>query len=144
MSQSAPISNILEISAFDPVAKQDPHARLKPLREQCPMFRDEMMKTWLVSRYADVRGVVNDRGMWRDGMNAEDGSFARRVLDNAPERLALPASERQSILTMDDPDHARIRTPLAKALYARVAKARPKIDQIVADVLEKLQRWRLA
>ncbi len=139
MSQTAPINNILEISAFDPIAKEDPHARLKPLREQCPVFRDDVMNTWLISRYADVRGVVNDRTMWRDGVNAAEGSFSRRVLDNAPERLALPSSERQSILTMDDPDHARIRTPLAKALYARVAKARAKIDAIVSDVLDTVQ-----
>lgn len=139
MSQTAPINTILDISAFDPIAKEDPHARLKPLREQCPVFRDEQMKTWLLSRYTDVRSIVNDRGMFRNGENAEEGSFARRVLDSAPERLALPPGERQSILTMDDPDHARIRTPLAKALYARVAKARPKIDAIVADVLDTVQ-----
>ncbi len=139
MTQDAPIQNMLQLSAFDPVARADPHARLKPLREQCPVFRDEQMKTWLLSRYTDVRSIVNDRGMFRNGENAEEGSFARRVLDSAPERLALPPGERQSILTMDDPDHARIRTPLAKALYARVAKARPKIDAIVADVLDTVQ-----
>lgn len=133
----APIQSILELSAFDPVAKQDPHAKLKPLREQCPVFRDEQSKTWLISRYADVRSVVNDRTLWRNGEHAEQGSFARFLLDES--RLDEPPGERQSILTMDDPDHQRIRTPLAKALYARVAKARPRIDAIVAEVLDKVQ-----
>lgn len=136
MSQNAPIQNIIQTSAFDPIAKEDPHARLKPLREQCPVFRDEQSKTWLLSRYADVRGVVNDRTLWRNGEHAEQGSFARFLLNE--EKSDLPPGERQSILTMDDPDHQRIRTPLAKALYARVAKARPKIDKIVADVLDPL------
>jgi cytochrome P450 len=137
VTQTAPITNILETSAFDPVAKADPHARLKPLREQCPVFRDEVTKAWMFSRYADVRATVNDRTLWRNGEHAEEGSFARFLLRD--DNKHLPPGERQSILTMDDPDHARIRGPLAKALYARVAKARPKIDAIVADVLDGVQ-----
>lgn len=133
---AAPIETIIQTSAFDPIAKEDPHARLRPLREQCPVFRDETAKTWLLSRYADVRATVNDRTLWRNGEHAEQGSFARFLLDE--EKAHLPPGEKQSILTMDDPDHARIRGPLAKALYARVAKARPKIDKIVADTLDPL------
>lgn len=134
---NAPITSILELSAFDPVAKEDPHARLTPLREQCPVFRDQTAKTWFLSNYADIRGVVNDRTMWRNGEHAEDGSFARFLINQ--DKTHLPPGERQSILTMDDPDHARIRNPLAKALYARVAKARPKIDAIVSEVLDTVQ-----
>ena len=134
MTQDAPIHSLLELSAFDPVARADPHARLKPLREQCPVWRDESTKTWVLSRYADVRAVVSDRTLWRNGIHAEEGSFARFLLKD--EKMELPPGERQSILTMDDPDHARIRTPLAKALYARVAKARAKIDAIVAETLD--------
>lgn len=134
MTQDAPIQSVLQLSAFDPVARADPHARLKPLRETCPVWRDESTKTWVLSRYADVRAVVSDRTLWRNGVHAEEGSFARMLLNE--EKKDLPAGERQSILTMDDPDHARIRTPLAKALYARVAKARPKIDAIVAETLD--------
>ena len=130
MTQDAPIQNMLQLSAFDPVARADPHARLKPLREQCPVWRDESTKTWVLSRYADVRAVVSDRTLWRNGIHAEEGSFARFLLKD--EKMELSPGERQSILTMDDPDHARIRTPLAKALYARVAKARAKIVAIVA------------
>lgn len=134
MSGEAPVKSILELSAFDSVAKADPHARLTPLREQCPVWRDETTKTWFLSRYADVRGVVNDRTMWRGGERAEPGSFSRFLLDES--RLHEPPGERQSILTMDEPDHSRIRNPLAKAFYARVAKSRPKIDKIVSDVLD--------
>ncbi len=136
MTGEAPVKSILELSAFDPVAKADPHARLKPLREDCPVWRDESTKSWFISRYADVRGVVNDRTMWRSGERAEQGSFSRFLLDES--RLHEPPGERQSILTMDEPDHSRIRTPLSKAFYARVAKSRPKIDAIVSDVLDSV------
>lgn len=136
MSDTSPVNSILDLSAFDPIAKADPHARLKPLREQCPVWRDEGSKTWVLSRYADVRGVVNDRTMLRGGEHAEPGSFSRFLLDES--RLHEPPGERQSILTMDEPDHSRIRNPLAKAFYARVAKSRPKVDAIVSDVLDSV------
>ena len=42
------------------------------------------------------------------------------------------------ILTLDDPDHARIRQPLAQALYARVAKFRPEVERIVAETLGRI------
>ncbi|HRK70630.1 MAG TPA: cytochrome P450 [Micropepsaceae bacterium] len=134
MTQKSPVESLIQLSAFDPVSREDPHARMKPLREQCPVWRDETARTWVVSRYADVRAIVSDNTLWRNGINAEEGSFARLLVNQ--EKLDLPPGERQSILTMDDPDHARIRTPLAKALYARVAKARPKIDAIVKETLD--------
>lgn len=134
MTQKSPVESLIQLSAFDPVSREDPHARMKPLREQCPVWRDETAKTWVVSRYADVRAIVSDNTLWRNGIHAEEGSFARFLVKQ--EKMDLPPGERQSILTMDDPDHARIRTPLAKALYARVAKARPKIDAIVKETLD--------
>ena len=42
--------SIVETSAFDPVARVDPHGRLKDLREQCPVHRDEPVKTWFLTR----------------------------------------------------------------------------------------------
>jgi len=49
-----------------------------------------------------------------------------------------PRSESTSILTLDDPDHARVRQPLAQALYARVAKFRPEVERIVAETLDAI------
>ena len=133
----SPIDNVLDVSAFNAEARADPHPRLKALREECPAFRDEAMKTWLFTRYADVRSVVNDRTLWRNSEHAEEGALSRTTINH--DKAHLPPGERQSILTMEDPDHARIRTPLAKALDARVAKARPKIDAIVSETLDKVQ-----
>src|SRR6185312_16074532 len=35
-------------------------------------------------------------------------------------------------------DHARVRQPLAQALYARVAKFRPEVERIVGETLDRL------
>ncbi len=40
---------------------------------------------------------------------------------------------------MDDPDHARVRLPLQKAFYKRVAVVRPEVEAVVNDALGRLE-----
>lgn len=122
--------SIVETSAFDPVARVDPHGRLKDLREQCPVMRDEPIKTWFLTRYGDVREIVNDRGLWRHWSLAEDGALLKRI-DQDPDK---PRNE--SILSMDEPDHSRVRLPLAKAFYARINAMKPQIEAIIDEVID--------
>jgi cytochrome P450 len=61
------------------------------------------------------------------------------MLQAPPPGLTSDNSSRV-ILFMDDPDHTRVRTPLAKALYARVAKARGDIEAVVDKVLDRLDK----
>jgi cytochrome P450 len=138
MTEKPPIATALQTSAFDPDARVDPYPRLRDLQAQFPIFRDELMMAWFFTRYADVKTITNDRTLWRHPSHAEEGSFSRRLLEPAP------GDERErgggSILFMDDPDHARIRQPLMKAFYARVAQMKTGIEQVVADVFERIGR----
>jgi cytochrome P450 len=43
-----------------------------------------------------------------------------------------------SVLHMDDPDHARVRGPLAQALYKRVAHGRAEVERIVDEALDRV------
>ncbi|MEL6724777.1 MAG: cytochrome P450 [Pseudomonadota bacterium] len=124
-------SSIMEISAFDPGARDNPHPRLRALRDNCPVLRDEAVKTWLLTRYDDVRATVNDRTFVRHPINAEEGSMTRMMVD--PED---PEGRRSSILFQDDPDHSRNRLPLVKAFYARIKKMEPEIEAMIDRVIE--------
>jgi cytochrome P450 len=121
--------SIIEVTAFMPEARRDPHPPLKALREQCPAMRDEMAKAWFLTRYGDVRTTVNDRSFVRHPLNAEEGSISRQLVDEENPR-------RTSILFMDDPDHARVRPPLAKAFYTRINKMKDQIEAIVDETIE--------
>jgi cytochrome P450 len=123
-------ASIIGTSAFDPVARVDPHGKLKALREECPVFRDESVKTWFLTRYDDVRQTVNDRSLWRHNRKAEEGSLARMIVQNAEE------GRPESILFMDEPDHSRVRLPLAKAFYARITAMKPQIEAIIDGVID--------
>lgn len=133
----APLPTIIQLTPLDPTYRADPHAVLDDLRARCPVRHDPTSGAFVLSRYADVRAVVSDRKLWRDALNAEEGTQARkRVEENYDPRV--PRAESTSILTLDNPDHARIRQPLSQALYARVAKFRPEVERIVDEALDRL------
>ena len=121
--------SVLEVTAFSPGARDNPHPPLEALRHNCPVMRDEMVKTWFLTRYADIRETVNDRSFVRHPLNAEEGSISRQLIEDDQPR-------RTSILFLDNPDHARVRPPLAKAFYARIQKMKPQIETIIDDTID--------
>lgn len=130
-----PLPSIFELTPLNETYRVDPHTMLDDLRARCPAHRDPVSGSLVLTRYADVRAVVNDRGLWRDPIRAEEGAVMQRrfVTELDP---SLPRTSTTSILMLDDPDHARVRQPLAQALYARVAKFKPEVERIIAEALD--------
>ena len=111
------------------------HAQLDWLRANAPAYRDEAGRCVLLTRYDDVRGYLLERHS-KDPDLAEPGTFlAKSGKPTNPERPGDPAS----IGYMDGADHERVRKAIAKPLYKRIAQARPLVEEIVAQKLERLQ-----
>jgi hypothetical protein len=136
-----PLPSVFELTPLNPAFNDDPHVLLDRLRTECPVHRDAAAGTFMLTRYADVRGVVSDTTMWRGPERAEeDATLARRILEQKVEGMTIPEDEQRSgILLMDEPDHMRIRTPFAKALYKRVAKCKPLVQRVVDEWLDPLE-----
>lgn len=133
-----PLPSLLQLTPLDPTYREDPHKVLDDLRSRCPVYHDSMSGNFVLSRYADVRAVVSDLDLLRDPVNAEEGAILqRRALEAIDPNV--PRSSISSILTLDDPDHARIRRPLAQALYARVARFKPQVELIIDGILDGLE-----
>ena len=135
-----PLPGVFDLTPLNPDFNQDPHALLDRLREKCPVRRDTIAGSFILTRYADVRGVLSDTSLWRDPDKAEsEAVLQKRIREERVEGItADPDEERKGILLLDDPDHARIRTPLAKALYKRVARCRPQVEAVVNGILDRL------
>jgi cytochrome P450 len=132
-----PLPTIFELTPLNPAFREDPHVVLDDLRARCPVRRDDASGSFILTRYNDVRGLVSDRGLWRDPLRAEENAvMQRRFADPAME--GLPRGETTSILMLDDPDHARIRQPLTQAFYARVAKFKPRVEAIIDGALDRI------
>ena len=136
-----PLPSVFDLTPLNPAFSDNPHALLDRLRRECPVHRDETAGSFVLTRYADVRGVLSDPGMWRHPSRAEPAAvIQRRVADEKIEGVNVPEDEAgASILFLDDPAHARIREPLAKALYKRVAKCRPLVAKVVEEKLDTLE-----
>ncbi len=139
MPDSAAPTSVLQLTVLNPAFRDDPHALLDELRAAHPVMRDDMAGVFFLTRHEDVRGVLTDLSLWRDPIRAEEAAvLTRRSLEEPVELAAEGAGRRMSILTMDDPDHARICGPLAQALYKRVARFRPEVERIVGEALDAL------
>ena len=132
-----PLPGILQLTPLNPDYRADPHEVLDDLRARCPVHHDEASGSFILTRYNDIRPLVSDRTLWRDPLRAEEAAvLSRRFAEGASDDV--PRGETTSILMLDDPDHARIRQPLAQALYARVAKFRPEVERIVDETLNAI------
>lgn len=137
MTSDAPLPSMLDLTPLNEAYRNDPYPILNDLRTRCPVRVDAQWGSTVFSRYADVRATVNDRTLWADPLKASGDMVSARMFNGDVDR-SLPRSETTSILMLDDPDHARIRHPLAQALYARVARFKPQVEAIMDRALDRL------
>jgi cytochrome P450 len=130
---------IAQLTPYNPQYREDPYAVLADVRGRCPIFHDAMTENFVLTRYNDIRPLVSDRTLWRDGFRGDEEVLKRQLGEEAFAAAQVAVrSETNSILTLDDPDHARIRQPLAQALYARVAKFKPEVERIVGETMDRI------
>ncbi len=133
------LPNLLSLTPLNPQFLADPHALYDQLRTQCPVRRDEGAGTFLVAGFKTTRDVLSDRTLWKRPDKASHDAVAyRRLIEFSVEDPATGECRPSTILLMDDPDHARVRAPLTQALYARAAKCKPLVEEIVEKTLARL------
>lgn len=134
-----PLPSVFKTTAQDPVGRANPHPRLDRLRRECPVFYDAQMGGFFLTRYADVRAVLSDRSMLRDPDRAAPEARTIKLQRRSPSPQSLDFGHAPaSILFLDDPDHARIREPLALAFHTRIQAGRQAIRRIVDEALGQL------
>ncbi len=100
-------------------------------RENAGMIRVQMPHgeaAWLATRYADARLVLGDR------------RFSRALAQESDEPRMSEYRRPGGILSMDPPDHTRLRTLVAKAFTARrVEELRPRVARLADDLIKELR-----
>jgi cytochrome P450 len=113
---------------FLPEVRLDPYPVYQQLREREPVQWNEHIEIWTLTRYADVAAVLRDGRMSADRTTAD--------------RFRLPPGRQiyQSMLTLDPPDHTRLRTLVNKAFTpTTVSRLRPRIQALVDEILDKAE-----
>jgi len=127
---------------FNPLRKDlrvDPYPFYAELRERDPVHRSYAASGWVLTRYADILGVLADRRFSSDERNWK--RYAR--MRARRHRAGIPDfydDQLASMLRIDPPDHTRLRTLVSKAFTPRaVERMRPRIEAVVGELLDALQ-----
>ncbi len=130
-----------KFNPYLPEFNRDPYPIYHRLRSEVPRHRTQSFQgeEWLLTRYADVKAVLND---------------PRFLADDLPRRL----TQKSRFLKQDDalgvlnqtispwlfflnpPDHTRLRSIVSKSFaVGELEQLRPQIQQIVTDLLDQRQ-----
>ena len=127
---------ILQLTPLNPEFRDDPHKLYRRLREGHIVYRDDMAGSYVVTRFKQAREILNDRAMLRGPDKVDPpGPFNLRLMESFDTDPETGEKRSYSILLMDEPHHSRVRPPIAKALYARAAKCKPLVDEIIDEKL---------
>lgn len=119
----------------DPDFIADPYPVLSALREATPIFYYEPSDQWMVTRFSDVFEVLRDRRLGRSYTHRYTHAELGKP-EPDPRWAKFDEHERWSLLSLEPPDHTRIRRLVAKVFTPRaVASLRPTMETFADDLL---------
>jgi cytochrome P450 len=120
---------------FLPSHRNDPHATWRALREAEPVYRHPVFRFWMLTRYDDVQFVLRDKNFTTDRSAVPLMRYVNRMSRGDPQFTAMI---QRSLLTLDGPEHARLRGLVSKAFTPRrVERLRPRLQATVDDLLDR-------
>jgi cytochrome P450 len=117
----------LVLDPYDYDFHEDPYPYYKRLRDEAPLYRNEDLGFWALSRHSDVlQGFRNSTTLSNKfGVSLDPASRGPH------------ASKTMSFLAMDDPAHLRLRTLVSKGFTPRrIRELEPRVTQIAIQHLD--------
>ncbi|MCY3671610.1 MAG: cytochrome P450, partial [Alphaproteobacteria bacterium] len=124
--------------AYNPLSArmaQDPYPVYAAMRQRSPVHRSRLANAWLFSRHADADAILRDHR--RFASDPRKGRLTRR------QQAMLPPAEEFTMLTLDPPDHTRLRALVNKAFTSRAIDAlEAQIRATAAALLDEVDAAR--
>ena len=119
---------VVEFDPYSYAMHEDPYPTYRRLRAEAPVYRNERLGFWALSRYADVLAAFKDPLRYS---NAQGVSLERSS--------AAQASAVASFLAMDPPRHDEIRALVSRGFTPRrVADLEPRIRALAVAHLDRV------
>lgn len=114
----------LEFNPFAPEVHADPYPTYRRMREEDPVHFNTWSGIWFLTRHADCLQFLKDPRFSAERRRAEGYT--------PPQRDIHP-----SILTLDPPDHTRLRNLVNRAFTPRMVEGlAPRIERLVGELLD--------
>ena len=121
----------------DPAVRRDPFPVYRRLRDTDPVHWSPVLKSWIVTRYQDIKSVALDPEVSADRLAdfyKALPSPTQKVLAEVVRYLSLWVSFR------DPPEHRRLRRLMSGAINPKmVQNLRPAVETIVDDLATRLK-----
>jgi cytochrome P450 len=125
---TGPVSSAgVVLDPYDYDFHEDPYPYYRRLRDEAPLYRNDELKFWAVSRHRDVlAGFRNSTELSNiNGVSLDPISFNKH------------AHKTMSFLAMDDPGHLRLRTLVSKGFTPRrIRELEPRVAEIARTHLD--------
>lgn len=124
-----------DFNHMEPPHLEDPYPLYARTRREAPVFFHPLFQSWIVTRYADVIGIL------RDPKRFSSIFLFRTPVNPTPEVLAVLAQippEVPLLVTEDPPGHTRTRALVSKAFSPkRVATMESRIRAIANELIDQ-------
>jgi cytochrome P450 len=121
-----------------PEGRQDPYSRYAALREEAPVY-ETGLGFFVCTRYKECQFVLRDPRFGKE--EADPEQWLRSHFGHLPifPRLVELTGDRRSMLSLNPPDHTRLRRLVSQAFTPRtVERMRPQIASLVEDLLDEI------
>ncbi len=130
------VSSEVVFNPFDPGFAADPYPHYAALRVADPVHQTAF-GPWLLTRYADVVAVLRDPTASVEATNATLTPLQEQMQAQLDELAGDRSRGSRAMLTLDPPDHDRLRRLVAKAFTPRtVEQLAPLCTRLVDDALD--------
>ena len=117
-----------EFDPYSPALHQDPFPLYKRLRDEQPVFHNEKLDFYALSRWGDVHEAVNDTETYCSSLGVAVGMPPG------------PPSDVPMLIMMDPPRHTQLRTLVSRAFTPRrIAELEPRIREIARELIDSFE-----
>jgi cytochrome P450 len=121
------MSRVIHYDPFDYALQDDPWPTYEALREHAPLYRNEELDFWALSRHGDVARAWRDSGLYS---NAQGPSV---------EEWSPRAYEEMSFIAMDPPRHTQMRGLVSRYFApGQIAALEPSVRRLARTRLSPL------
>jgi cytochrome P450 PksS len=134
----------LEVDFLAPDILRNPHPTLARMREIAPIYHIQHKEfgsyPWLVTRYSDSIQLLNDERFTKDDMRIPGRGEPDHELTPDEMMMAAAGAINRHMLTLDPPDHTRLRGLIHKAFTPNMIRAlETRIQEITNELIDRMQ-----
>lgn len=124
------------VNFFDPAINDCPYGAYETMRDEAPVWFDERLQSYVITRHEDVRSVLADTERFVNSRSANKRArtMSPKILELYEQKGWVPAP---TLAGRDDPEHREMRALFNHAFRPkRIAALEPQISRLADELID--------